>query len=235
MLIEIVEIQEKALQGTTEPLRCKLSNGRYCYAKGKRANASGLIQEWMAANLARELNLPIPDFHIAYADKRLVDISFDKNFGYGEVFASEFIESAVEYSYQFSVEPDLQRDILLFDLWIQNEDRTLNDTNSGNPNLLWAKNQLYVIDHNLAFENNFNRADFWQTHVFKNWQFELDERKQFEARLQSALRNWQQWWDAVPNDWKEENKNESINYAFDAQKTLERLTAEAHGNIWLKL
>jgi hypothetical protein len=43
VLIEIVEIQEKALQGTTEPLRCKLSNGRYCYAKGNRANASGFL------------------------------------------------------------------------------------------------------------------------------------------------------------------------------------------------
>ncbi len=234
MLIEIIEIQEKAVQGTTEPLRCKLSNGRYCYAKGKRANASGLIKEWMAANLARELNLPIPDFHIAYADKRLVD-TFDKSFGHGEVFASEFIESAVEYSYQFSVKPDLQRDILLFDLWIQNEDRTLSKTHSGNPNLLWAKNQLYVIDHNLAFENNFNRADFWQTHVFKQWQFELNERPQFETRLQNALLNWQQWWDAVPNDWKEENENESINYAFNEQKTFQRLTTEAHGEIWLKL
>lgn len=115
------------------------------------------------------------------------------------------------------------------------EDRTLSKIHSGNPNLLWAKNQLYVIDHNLAFENNFNHSVFWQTHVFKNWQFELNERPQFETRLQNALLNWQQWWDAVPNDWKEENENESINYAFDEQKTLERLTAEAHGKIWLKL
>jgi hypothetical protein len=234
MLIEIVEIQEKALQGSTEPLRCKLSNGRYCYAKGKRANASGLIKEWMAANLARELNLPIPDFHIAYADKRLVDMSFDKSFGHGEIFASELIESAVEYSYQFSVEPDLQRDILLFDLWIQNEDRTLSKkTHFGNPNLLWAKDKLHVIHHNFAFDNKFNCSDFWQTHVFKEWQFELEERPQFEARLQNALLKWQQWWDAVPSDWKEEN--ESINYAFNEHKTRERLTVEAHGKIWLKL
>ncbi|MGB4498843.1 MAG: HipA family kinase [Methylococcaceae bacterium] len=158
------------------------------------------------SNLAKALNLPIPNFCIAYADKRLIDI-FDKDFGHGEVFASECIEFANEFDYQSFIDTNLQRDILLFDLWIENEDRTLNEAHSGNPNLLWAQNQLYVIDHNLAFEDDFNHADFWQTHVFREWQFEINERSQFEQRLQNALLDWQKWWADVPESWKEANHN----------------------------
>jgi hypothetical protein len=226
--LEITEIHGTATQGWTVPLHCKLSNRKNHYAKGKRATAAGLIKEWMAANLAKALNLPIPNFCIAYADKRLIDI-FDKDFGHGEVFASECIEFANEFDYQSPIDTNLQRDILLFDLWIENEDRTLNEAHSGNPNLLWARNQLYIIDHNLAFEDDFNQADFWQTHVFREWQFEINERSQFEQRLQNALLDWQQWWADVPESWKEANHN------FDEQRTLKRLTEEAHGNIWLKL
>jgi putative sterol carrier protein len=104
--LEIREIHSVATQGFTKPLHCKLSNEKNYYVKGKRATAAGLIKEWMAANLAHAMNLPIPNFCIAYADKRLIDI-FDKDFGHGEVFASECIEFADEFNYQSPIDSTL--------------------------------------------------------------------------------------------------------------------------------
>ncbi len=89
---------------------------------------------------------------------------------------------------------------MIFDLWVENEDRTLTAL-GGNPNLLWNTDvsELYVIDHNLIFDSKFNKANFWAAHVFKseycNKQDDFFEKLDFERRLQIALDSWQSAWD----------------------------------------
>ena len=82
--------------------------------------------------------------------------------------------------------------LLLLDLWIQNEDRSLSEL-GGNPNLLvtqipplpaddpegalWVdqprREMLWAYDFNLAFDPDFNRERFFGAHVFggmlKQW------------------------------------------------------------------
>ncbi len=102
IMLELIEIQDSAIQGMTRPLLCKGSDEKLYYAKGKGATASGLIKEWMAANLAKELKLPIPNFEIAY-----IEISLIENYGeeamrslcFEDVFVSERIEFATDFKY----------------------------------------------------------------------------------------------------------------------------------------
>ena len=236
-MLELIEIQGIARQGMTKPLICRGSDGKLYYAKGKAATASGLIKEWMAANLAQSLGLPIPNFYIAYIDSRLIDYSDipTDSLGAGEVFVSEQVTATTELQYSLlaSVPTALQREILLFDLWIENEDRTLTE-HGGNPNLLCQSttNPLFIIDHNLAFGNEFNLKLFWETHAFQvqfsHYQFNLIDKQNFEAKLKHTLKNWQQWWDAIPDDWKQDSHD------FDPNSTLKRLQDEASGDLWRK-
>ncbi|MFZ2726200.1 MAG: HipA family kinase [Methylococcaceae bacterium] len=242
-MLELVEIQKVVSQGMTKPLLCKGSDGKTYYAKGKQATASGLIKEWIAANLAKELSLPLPNFHIAYIDNLLVE-SFGQEavdcLGSGYVFVSERIESATDFKYHLlnEISPQLQKTILLFDLWIENEDRTLSKDYSGNPNLLWqsSSHQLYIIDHNLAFDSEFNLALFKETHVFQalfsEHQLDICEKIEFETLLLNSLKNWSQWWHKIPQEWQEQNEDTKL---FCPQITLQRLKTEAQGDIWLKL
>ncbi|MDX9791919.1 MAG: hypothetical protein RBU24_00285 [Kiritimatiellia bacterium] len=87
----------------------------------------------------------------------------------GPAFGSLYVDS-------FSLPPvavkavpeELRWKILLFDWWIQNEDRILGEK-GGNVNLLWSSggDQLTVIDHNNAFDKDFDEAGFFENHVFR--------------------------------------------------------------------
>ncbi|MFI3120278.1 MAG: hypothetical protein QX203_09880 [Methylococcaceae bacterium] len=82
---------------------------------------------------------------------------------------------------------------MIFDLWVENLDRTLTEK-GGNPNLLWKTDEsagLYVIDHNLIFDDEFNKADFWVTHAFNsvliNKQYDAVEKLELDIRMNKAL------------------------------------------------
>jgi hypothetical protein len=132
-MLEIYEIIEPAVQGRTSPFLCKASDDKNYYVKGQAATASGLMKEFIAGSLAHRLGLPIPAFQVVYLDEVLVKAHGQnalKCLGSGYVFASECIDSTTEFKYEMlkKVDPALQRDILLFDLWVQNEDRALTVT-----------------------------------------------------------------------------------------------------------
>lgn len=240
-MLELVEVLRVAHQGATRPLICNGSDGRTYYAKGKAATAAGLIKEWMVGHLAQAFGLPVPAFKIAYIDSQLVEHSqvAQDSLGEGYVFVSEQLASATEFKYAMlkQMPLELQRKILLFDLWIENSDRTLSKEFSGNPNLLWQSeaNEVFVIDHNLAFDETFDLELFWETHVFKsqfsNLQLDVLAQHAVEASLKASLENWSQWWSEVPGDWKQENEEAML---FNLDKALQRLKQDTQGNIWLK-
>jgi hypothetical protein len=71
----------------------------------------------------------------------------------------EEIQSAIDYVelMKNEVEEELRRKIILFDWFIKNEDRK-----TGNSNLLWqvVTKKLFVIDHNNAFDDQFDNKAF---------------------------------------------------------------------------
>lgn len=241
-MIEIVEIIRPADQGRTTPFLCTASDGNVYFVKGYPASPVGLIKEWMGANLALAFGLPIPEFQIAYLDEDLADAyegSAASELKGGYVFASKQIPSVTELKFETisHLDKHTKLAVLIFDLWLEHEDRTLTEL-GGNPNLLWKpeESKLYVIDHNLIFESAFSQESFWATHAFKsefyNKQDDLIETQIFEERMKSALDSWQSAWDKVPDEWLEHNEDYSI---FNPGRHFQRLKTEAEGSLWRKL
>jgi len=50
-MLEITKIKKRSNQGIARPFLCEGYDGKTYYVKGKAANASGLIREWLEENL----------------------------------------------------------------------------------------------------------------------------------------------------------------------------------------
>jgi hypothetical protein len=116
----------------------------------------------------------------------------------------------------------------LFDWWVHNADRNLTDI-GGNPNLLWSSGDhaaLVMIDHNLAFDVDFNPEEFLRLHVFAGEVTDLFSdfllRDTYSARFATALENWEDICDTLPEAWRFIDAEETVpvNYPFNAIKEL---------------
>ncbi|MCF8799222.1 hypothetical protein KIP65_21565 [Xanthomonas campestris pv. campestris] len=177
----------------------------------------------MAGTLARGFGLNVPEFEIAYVPRELVDLHPEGNdLGCGPVFASRVAQNPNEilFTQANRVPRSTRRDVIAFDWWIRNADRTLTAT-GGNPNLLWDANvrELIVIDHNQAFDTEFNCEDFLSTHIFQA-EFpglcaDLALMGNYAARMKSTLELWDHAWEAVPSEWHFKDEEQTVPVNFD--------------------
>ncbi|WOG27749.1 hypothetical protein P6910_24910 [Endozoicomonas sp. 8E] len=99
------------------------------------------------------------------------------------------------------VPEQLQNDVLVFDRWIRNEDRT-----RGNTNLLWAprEDRLVIIDHNLAFDPDFTGESFFKYHVFNSAQGrifgDLATIAEYKERMEVTLTDFHKWSETAQNE-----------------------------------
>ena len=166
--VEIIEIQGRSAHGIQEPFQCLADDGHLYYVKGCQTDRASLCHEWVCAHLGVQLGLPIPPFSLVHVpDALMAEVPPEwRSLGAGMAFGSRQHSGCTWFdrAQAAHVRPGLQGDILAFDWWIRNSDRT-----DGNPNLLWdaACSELVVIDHNLAFQPMFNAADFLASHIFR--------------------------------------------------------------------
>jgi hypothetical protein len=204
--IQIVEITKQALQGRSEPYLCRGENGLNYYVKGRQSGLPSRIKEWICAHLGRALELPIPEFELAEISPELLSVTSVnlRSIGVGLGFASQEVPLAcwLEEANQPRVDEELQRKILVFDWWIRNEDRC-----NHNPNLLWdsAHQRISVIDHNLAFDSEFDPHNFKSSHIFgHHWDTissDLVTRSSYQQQLEAALPAFDQAWASMPDEW----------------------------------
>lgn len=168
-MLQIVEILQPAEQGRTTPFLCRGEDDRLYYVKGRNAGRRSQWCEWLAGSLGRSLGLPIPPVRIVEVPVELLTATRAdwRGIGAGAAFASA-AQPLSEWSDSGSISlvpAQVRRDVLVFDWWIRNQDRT-----AGNTNLLWdgPGESLMVIDHNLAFDADFSPASFLDSHVFKD-------------------------------------------------------------------
>lgn len=238
--LEIVEIVQRSEQGVTRPFLCRCDDDRLYYVKGRGAGPRSLLCEWFAGHLARAFGLPVPKFVIAQAQPELIDMFPEgKDLGSIPAFASAVFEHTQELTkaHVDSVPADVQRDVLVFDWWVRNQDRTLT-TVSGNPNLLWdADNgQLVVIDHNVAFDRQFDAALFSETHVFSGQIpsvfHDLVELVQYGRRLHEALAIWPEACQNVPLEWWFMDEERTVPADFDPDSVLALLNRCTNEDFW---
>lgn len=92
-----------------------------------------------------------------------------RDLGHGLLFGSRQIPNVNELTFTKAraLDPELKRHIAAFDWWVMNGDRTLSEA-GGNPNILWCEtdDRIYIIDHNLAFDETITLRSQLETHVF---------------------------------------------------------------------
>jgi hypothetical protein len=241
-MITIMEIFDRSVQGMTRPFLCRAGDGLSYYVKGAYAGKRSLCCEWVAGSLAQVMlrGLPVgqPDIRQAEVPRVLIEGSTRKDIrdlGAGTVFASKRIEGGDELEWYTAQNwpEETQAALLLLDLWLQNEDRSLS-SEGGNPNLLVtqqvvaaeAQGKLWAYDFNLAFDEQFDRGRFMDAHVFggmvKRWPEGFRER--MESRLQEALGRVRDLFKELPLDWLHLDGDESLPVQLDVEKVISVLS-----------
>lgn len=155
MLVQVEEIIGRSTQGVTKPFVCRGEDGEVYFVKGVGAGRRSQICEWLASQLARAFGLPVAPFTLVSISPALIGSGAREDLGElgaGIAFGSQR-KSVTELTVArvAQVPSDLARDVLVFDWWVRNADRTLTEF-GGNPNLFWdvIKSELVVMDHNQA-------------------------------------------------------------------------------------
>lgn len=210
--VVIEEVLGRAKQGATRPFICRGDDGCIYYVKGRGAGLRSLICEWVAARLATAFGLPIADYALAEVPAALLQFGPQQlelgELGDGMVFASRELSHAQELTVTTRelVTPRQASDVLMFDWWLRNADRCLTEY-GGNVNLLWdvQAGQLAVIDHNQAFDREFDAAQFLEMHVFGHmWNAvsaDLVEKAGYRLRMESALAELPDIRASIPGPW----------------------------------
>lgn len=237
-VIQVVEVLERAAQGVTKPFLCRGDNGALYYAKGRFAGRKSLVSEWIASSLARVFGVPVAEFAVGEVDPALVDFGAPEvaDLGAGYVFLSKRVESVMELTWPnvADVPAHTQHDIIVFDYWVRNQDRILTPL-GGNPNLLWnaASREVVAIDHNQAFDGDFDADTFFGFHAFaKSWDVvfgDLFERQNYEDRLHHALSQFDSICDRMPDSWW--YLDEDLRLDFD-QTAARTILTECLPNFW---
>ncbi len=238
----IVEVLRRSVQGKSEPFICRADDGHIYYVKGLHAGRESQIKEWLCANLAAAFGLPIAPFAVVEVPEALISARLlpdIRQLGSGAAFGSRAVESSVwlNRSHLVAVPPAQQQDVLAFDWWVHNADRTLTEQ-GGNPNLLWdeAGGQLVVIDHNLAFDAGFDAREFLSSHVFSAAAPEVFDdflrRADIAQRLTQALTVWNEACAGLPPEWRYNDLEATLPCRFDLDAAYRHLQRAGHENFW---
>lgn len=236
-VLQIVEVLGPSVQGQARPFLCRGADGLLYYVKGQQTNRTSLWREWICAHLGQAMGLPIPPFCLVQLDEDLVrELPPDwRHLGSLPSFGSRRCANAswMELGMAGQVAKVLQCDILVFDWWVHNTDRT-----RGNPNLLWDGGQqaVAVIDHNNALDPGFVAADFLADHLFsEQWvgvTEDLVTRAHYERRLCEALPAADLACRTAPEAWLWENSEFDIPARFDRDAALALLARCASSELW---
>lgn len=236
----IEEITDRAANGVTRPFLCRGDDGQLYYVKGVGAGRRSLICEWMAGTLAIEFGLYVPPIEIAYVPEGLADLHPEGwELGCGFVFASKVERNLSEilFSQLSRVPQNIRRDVVAFDWWTRNADRTMSAL-GGNPNLLWdaTSDRLVVIDHNQALDPDFDAEAFLATHIFRADFQELSNdlavMADYSARMKAALESWDSAWHCVPDEWLFHDDERTIPVEFDPVASRELLARCKTEDLW---
>lgn len=235
--IEIIEILGPSEQGMAKPYRCRGADGAIYYVKNRQSGSVSALAEWICSNLAKNFGLNVPPFRQVHVDEDLLrecprdwhDLGAGIGFGSEQHALAEWVERAR----LGDVSEDDQRDIVVFDWWVHNMDRSL-----GNTNLLWssAEHRAVVIDFNNAFDQAFDEREFLGTHVFADRLpgcfADLVVQAHYATRCSEALRLLDDACDNLPLEWQWANAEMDIPATLTLEAAGTLLSRCLNGNSW---
>lgn len=248
------EVIKQMASGVTTPWLCECEDGVKVVTKSvEELPPYQLVAEWIAGHLGLEFGVPVPGIRIVDGLSSALDMLQDRPGRMRESvpsFGSVYVENAADLQYSAirSIDAKLKSDILIFDVWIKNDDRTLSQS-GGNVNLLHRidNKQLIVFDHNLAFDTTLDTATIVEKHVFSGENRGSDltdwvERQDYEDRLDRCYQQLDAIVDAMPPDWRAEATEQLVSQGElqDGQDVIEDvirpiLLAYRHEDFWTEI
>lgn len=240
-MIEIVEIIKRTEvgDGVTQPFICRGDDGNTYYVKGRGIGINSLLYEWIAGQLAVKMGLPIAPFELVNVPQDLIEYGLIDGLHElkdGIAFGSLRQEGQwLNYADIDEIDVVLKQDLLVFDCWVKNEDRTLSEL-GGNPNLLWnAQNKaLVVIDHNNAFDAEFDKRSFTRCHIFADqWGSVVDDLVaplQYQDKFNQIMVDWVEIVDGIPEEWLDEYQPDPSD--FDLNNIISMLKEPHNREFW---
>lgn len=210
--VEIVEVKGRAIGGfSSAPFRCRGEDGLEYYVKLGNAHPRGKVAEWVCGQLAQLMKLPIADFGLVKVSRDLAEHlpTKSKELGHGVGFGSVSApvgHRELRHPDVGMIEPTLLAEILVFDLWILNEDRKLGPA-GGNPNALWVPGTdepLLLIDHDNGFDTEFSQENFLKEHFAepaRGFWLESSRRNNWTERALNAASQLKAIWSTIPEEW----------------------------------
>lgn len=239
--VEIVEVLRRSEHGMTLPFICRGDDGEVYFVKGRGTGRQSQINEWISGKLALAMGIPVAPFNIVDVPEELTGVLSAEEalaLGCGPAFGSvEQRITELAFSQILDVPLEMRGSLLVFDWWVSNLDRKLTK-NGGNPNLFWdAEDQrLVVIDHNQAFDPEFDSDRFFQYHAFKDSApdvfDDLIERQHYTDRMEQALKDWDSIIEAIPEEWLFIDPEMTLKLDFNPDSFLKHLQRFRSDNFW---
>lgn len=150
--LEVTRYLTPLREGGSLPAVVEADDGRAYVVKFRAAGQGprALVAEIVAGELARSLGLRVPELVIVALDEAIGRNEPDPEIralvvaSAGDNAGLAFLERAVGFdpAARPDIDPELAARIVAFDAFVQNMDRT-----AKNPNLLWCRDALWLIDH----------------------------------------------------------------------------------------
>lgn len=236
-MLEIQIITGRSEQGVTAPFLCKANDENNYYVKGLHAGRASQINEWISGKIAQELGLPIAPFALLKVGEDIYEElpPHWKEIGMGVCFGSlaQPHYSLLEQANISQINNELQIKIAAFDWFIRNEDRTL-----GNPNLLYVDSDapLIIIDHNCAFDHEFDPDNFKSNHIFSSALLPVFNSPEMQDEINLWLRKAVDVYSSILNDlpeeWQWSNQEKDILTKYNFEYTTETVSRLTNGLLW---
>jgi hypothetical protein len=208
----ITELLGRADAGVSvTPFICRTEDDRKVYVKPSGTHPESLIHEWIGGRLAHQMSLPAAEIDIievplelAEANTRVDWSDFKAGIGFGSYFVGPEYRD-LQASDLSHLGAELLADVLLFDYWIQNQDRRMGPI-GGNPNTMvhYDRNEFYLIDHDNAFDSSFDMTLYNQLHIGRNqreyWLL-ADRRDAWSKKVETCLEHLDDFWQELPEEW----------------------------------
>lgn len=217
---QVTRIIEVMREGSTGARLCECHDGQLYVVKTlDEVTPRQLIAEWVCSHLAQAFGLMTPECRLVEGIPELMRLQGGHSFWDDDTvgFASRFHGNtmAVNMAMARATPSQLKADILVFDVWIKNGDRTLSDL-GGNVNLLFDTASVppfVVFDHNLALLPEEGDIKIRSNHVFSgdNAGISLNDiatQDEYIERMVQAMNQLPQVIAAIPLHWREEANNQ---------------------------
>ncbi|NBI12526.1 toxin HipA [[Haemophilus] felis] len=237
---KIIFIRERTEMGVTKPFICQSEAGQWFIIKTKAMMPiSQLLAEFIGSTLAEKIGLPTPqiDFvEITAATAQYAPPKWQADLPFGVAFASAFVEKAkIAKTVQAEkLGEQEQKWLYMFDRWILNSDRTASKVGTGNINLLFdeTQQQILVIDHNLAFDEQSN----FDEHIFspqnRNWRLDWVDQQTFTEKAVDILASFNDIYRSIPDDWFPSEQEAFQKMEDEIQRIEQLLTRINNDNYW---